>query len=101
MEIIAQFKVFIMAGRFISILFVLLINFHFFVSEYNEYVEDLPSLIAAFSSNTTKTDNILRSTLKIRQLPIMCLSIIAIKNLVIMRLMQIIHLFGLITLFSL
>ena len=49
-----------MAGRTTSIFFVLLINFHAFVSESDECVEDLPSLIAAFSSNKTETDNVLR-----------------------------------------
>ena len=47
-----------MAGRIIFILFVFLINFSAFVSE--SCVQDLPSLIAAFSSNETTTDNILR-----------------------------------------
>ena len=58
MDIIAQFTVFNMASRIISILFVLSINFHAFVSESDECVEDLPSFIAAFSSNKTKPDNI-------------------------------------------
>ena len=58
MEIITQFTVLNMAGRIILILFVLLINFNLSVSE--SCVEDLQSLIAAFSSNETSTDNILR-----------------------------------------
>ena len=49
-----------MAGRFISILFILSINFHAFVSESDECVDDITSFIAAFSSNKTETDNILR-----------------------------------------
>ena len=48
-----------MAGRIISILFVLSINFHAFVSGADECVEDLKSFIAAFTSNETETDNIL------------------------------------------
>ena len=47
-----------MAGRIIFILFVLLIHFNASVSE--SCVEDLPSLIAAFKSNETGTDNMLR-----------------------------------------
>ena len=47
-----------MAKRIIFILFVFLINFNASVSE--SCVVDLPSLIAAFSSNETSTDNILR-----------------------------------------
>ena len=47
-----------MAKRIIFILFVFLINFNASVSQ--SCVVDLPSLIAAFSSNETSTDNILR-----------------------------------------
>ena len=47
-----------MAGRIIFILFVFLINFNASVSE--SCVQDLPSLIDAFSSNENVTDNILR-----------------------------------------
>ena len=52
-----------MAGKIISILFILSINFHAFVSESaanTSCAKDLPSFVAAFSSNKTSTDNILR-----------------------------------------
>ena len=52
-----------MASRFTLILFVFSINCYVSVSESGAVmscVEDLPSLIAAFSSNKTSTDNILR-----------------------------------------
>ena len=53
-----------MASRVILILFVFSINFNTFVSDDDTpCVVDLPSLIAAFRSNETSTDNIL----KIRQ----------------------------------
>ena len=60
---ITQFTVLNMADRIVAILLVFLINFHPSVSESGAVmscVEDLPSLIAAFSSNETETDNILR-----------------------------------------
>ena len=47
-----------MVKRIIFILFVFMINFNASVSQ--SCVVDLPSLIAAFSSNETSTDNILR-----------------------------------------
>ena len=52
-----------MAGKIISILFILSINFHAFLSESaanTSCAKDLPSFIDAFSSNKTSTDNILR-----------------------------------------
>ena len=53
-----------MAGRIILILLVFSINFNTFVSDDDtSCVVDLPSLIAAFRSNETSTDNVL----KIRQ----------------------------------
>ena len=52
-----------MASKITLILFVFSINFNASASESGAVmscVEDLPSLIAAFSSNKTETDNILR-----------------------------------------
>ena len=50
-----------MAGRIILILFVFSINLNTFVSgDDTSCVVDLPSLIAAFGSNETSTDNILK-----------------------------------------
>lgn len=50
-----------MAGRIILILFVSSINFNTFVSaDDTSCVVDLPSLIDAFRSNETSTDNVLK-----------------------------------------
>ena len=63
MEILTQFTMLTMTGRNISILFVLLINFNAFASEPADNTScavDLPSFIAAFRSNETSTDNVLK-----------------------------------------